>query len=112
MEPIIAYCGLVCSECPGYLHTQSGNREELDALAARARAEMGVADATADSVMCDGCLGSARQIRYCSECEVRACALARGVPHCAACAEYACATLERFLQAVPQARATLEGLRG
>ncbi|NLD43171.1 MAG: DUF3795 domain-containing protein [Chloroflexi bacterium] len=111
MEPIIAYCGLVCSECPGYIHTQAGNRAELEKLAVRFREDMGVADATADSVMCDGCLGSGRQIGYCGQCAVRACAVARGVPHCAACAEYACPTLDAFLQMVPKARATLDGLR-
>ena len=111
MEPIIAYCGLVCSECPGYIHTQTGNRAELDKLAAQAREEMGIADATAESVMCDGCLGVGRRISYCAQCGVRACALARGVLHCAVCPEYSCTTLDKFLEMVPSARATLDSLR-
>jgi len=111
VEPIIAYCGLVCSQCPGYVATQSGDRDALEAFAERARTEFGQTDATADATMCDGCPGTGRKIAYCGACEIRACAAARGVPHCAACAQYACATLEAFLANVPEARATLEGLR-
>jgi len=111
MDRIVAYCGLVCSDCPSYIHTQSCNMEELERLASQAREEHGVADATAESVMCDGCLGDGRKIDYCAQCHVRACATSRGVSTCAACADYACATLEEFFKMVPDARATLDGLR-
>ena len=112
MTRIVAYCGLVCSECPSYVHTQSGNMEELARLAERTKAEHGIADATAESVMCDGCLSAeGRKIGYCAECAIRACGVARGVAHCAACADYACDKLDGFFEMVPAARTTLDALR-
>lgn len=111
MDRIIAYCGIVCSDCPSYIHTQTGNMEELEKLAARTREEQGIADATAESVMCDGCLGDGRKIAYCAECGVRACGVSRGVANCAECADYACETLEGFFKMVPGARDVLDGLR-
>ncbi len=35
MERILAYCGLVCSECPAYLATQAGDTAALEEVAAR-----------------------------------------------------------------------------
>lgn len=113
MDRIVAYCGLVCSECPSYVHTQAGNMEELVRLAEQARTEHGVADATAESVMCDGCIAvEGRKIGYCDTCEVRACGVAHGVAHCGACPEYGCDRIEAVFQMVPAAREVLDGLRG
>jgi hypothetical protein len=112
MQPMIAYCGLVCTECQGYLATQANDLAALERQAERARMEWGVPGATAESVKCDGCLSaSGRKIGYCAECAIRACGTARGVANCAACPDYACEKLTGFLAMAPKARATLEGLR-
>jgi len=110
---MIAYCGLVCTTCEAYLATQVNDRAALERMAERARVEYGSPNATADNVMCDGCLSpSARKCGYCAECAVRACGAARGVANCATCPDYACEKLAGFFKMVPQARATLDGLRG
>jgi hypothetical protein len=112
MDKMIAYCGLVCTDCDGYIATQANDLEALERVAQRAREEFGVADATAESVQCDGCLAeNGRQIGYCATCEIRACGAGRGVVNCAHCADYACETLEGFLGQVPEARETLEEIR-
>lgn len=113
MDRIVAYCGLVCSECDAYVATQANDLETLQRLAVRVREEFGVEDATAESSMCDGCLGDdGRQIGYCSTCEIRACAVAREVANCAHCPEYGsddgCETLEPFLAHATEARLVLD----
>jgi hypothetical protein len=113
METMIAYCGLVCTTCEGYLATQANDRAALERMAERAKAEYGALNATADSVMCDGCLSaSARKIGYCAECAIRACGVARGVANCAGCPDYACEKLTGFFKLAPQARVTLDSVRG
>ncbi len=111
MSKIIAYCGLVCSECKGYLATQANDWPALEALAQETREKFGVADATAESVRCDGCLGTGRKIGYCAQCAIRACGVERGVANCAHCADYGCDKLAGFIAQVPQAQSTLNEIR-
>ena len=112
MDKIIAYCGLVCTDCEAYLATQTNDRAALEKMAARAREEYNVPDATVETVMCDGCLGSdGRKIGYCFQCKIRACGVERGVANCAHCADYACDKLEGFFGHAPHARPVLDEIR-
>jgi|GEM_PF-102264 len=108
MERIVAYCGLLCTECPAYLATKAEDREALERLAAQWREEYNAPDLTVDNVYCEGCPGEGeRKCGHCAECEIRACGAARGVANCGACPEYACEKIRGFLAMVPQARAVL-----
>ena len=113
MDRIVAYCGLVCSDCPAYVATQSNDRAALERVAAEWREEYDSPDLTADSILCDGCLGTngGRRIGYCDTCQIRACALERGVANCAHCADYACTELEGFFAHATSARTVLDGIR-
>jgi len=112
MDKMIAYCGLVCTDCKAYVATQANDLETLERLAARARDEFGIPDATTESAMCDGCLAdNGRQIGYCAVCEIRACGVARSVVNCAYCAEYACEKLTGFFERAPDAQTVLDGIR-
>lgn len=113
MDKIIAYCGLVCSECPAYVATQADDRAALERVAAQWREQFNAPDLTADSIICDGCLGGngGRLAAYCSVCEIRACGATRGVVNCAHCADYACERLEGFLGQAPHARTVLDEIR-
>jgi hypothetical protein len=112
MERMIAYCGLVCTDCDAYVATQANDLAALERLAARAREEYGMADATAEGSMCDGCLSNSERLcSYCYECGVRACAMERGMVNCAHCDDYVCDTLEAFFGMAPEARVTLDGIR-
>jgi hypothetical protein len=112
MGRIIAYCGLDCSDCDAYVATQSNDLEALERLAQRARDEFGLEDATPETTMCDGCLTeSGRQIGSCATCEIRACAVARGMPNCARCADYPCDKLASFLAHETEARSLLDEIR-
>jgi hypothetical protein len=112
MDRMIAYCGLVCTDCQAYIATQANDVEALERMAANARAEFNMPDVTVESVMCDGCLTESQRLcGYCFECQVRACGMARGVLNCAHCDDYACDALEAFWDMAPAARTTLDSIR-
>jgi hypothetical protein len=112
MDRIIAYCGLVCSDCDAYVATQANDLEALERLAQQAREGFGVEDATAETAMCDGCLvEDGRQIGYCTICEIRACGVERCLTNCAHCADYACEKLEGFFAHATDARSVLDEIR-
>jgi hypothetical protein len=112
MDRMIANCGLICTGCEAYVATQANDLAALERLAARAREEFGMPNATAESATCDGCLSNSNRLcGYCYECQVRACATGREVANCAHCDDYPCNTLEAFWRMAPEARATLHGIR-
>ena len=112
MDKIIAYCGLVCTDCEAYIATQANDLTALERMTARAREQFNNPDLTIASAMCDGCLGSdGRKCGYCFVCQVRACGMERGVVNCAHCDDYACEKLEDFFGMEPHARASLDGIR-
>jgi len=112
MDRIIAYCGLVCTDCPAYIATQANDQAALERVAARWREEYNAPNITVESVICDGCLETGeRHCSHCAECDIRACGIERGVANCGHCDDYACAKLERFFGFVPDARAVLDEVR-
>lgn len=112
MAEMIAYCGLICTDCPAYIATQANDRVALEQVAAQWREEYNAPEITVESVTCDGCLGTAgRKCGHCSECDVRACAMARAVANCAYCDDYGCETIARFFGFVPDAQIRLDGIR-
>jgi len=111
-ERIVAYCGLLCTDCPAYIATQANDRAELEGVAAMWREEYNAPDITIESVICDGCLtDGGRKCGHWHECGIRACAMAKGVANCAHCPEYACEQLQGFFGFAPEAKAILDGLR-
>src|SRR5512133_2572348 len=113
MERMIAFCGLVCTECEGYLATQANDEEWKERLAARGRDEYGDPSMTAAAVTCDGCLSFDKRLcSYCAQCEIRACGMARGVENCACCPDYdGCTKTAGFIQIVPAVKTTLDTIR-
>lgn len=111
MAKLIAYCGLVCSDCPAYVATKSGDEEALAAVA-RTWSEQFKEDIAPEACLCDGCLATGgRLIGYASQCKIRPCAMAKTVKNCAHCADYACDDLTAFFAMAPSAKQTLEGVR-
>jgi hypothetical protein len=116
MDRIIAYCGLICSDCEAYIATQADDREALERVAAHWREEYNAPDITVESIICDGCLTEeGRKCGHCFDCDMRACGMERGVVNCAHCDDYArqggCEKVERFFGFVPNARAVLDEIR-
>jgi len=111
MDKMIAYCGLVCSECDALIATQTGDRAELEKVAAKWRIEYNAPGITAEGVVCAGCNVPGEKCFHCAECNIRACAEKKGIETCASCDEYACEKLSSLLNMVPAAKATLDALR-
>jgi hypothetical protein len=110
-KKMIAKCGLTCSECPAYIATQN-NDDALRAETAKKWSTMFKADIQPADINCDGCQSESRKLfSYCNTCEIRKCARERKLATCAGCPDYSCEKLDAFLANVPEARATLEGLR-
>jgi len=110
VEELIAYCGIDCSVCPAYIATRKVDVTELEKVAQEWTKIFGK-EITPESVACDGCAtGSERVSGYCQACEVRTCAIGRGVVTCAHCDEYVCDTLEAC-PAFKAGRETLDKIR-
>jgi hypothetical protein len=111
MHEEIAYCGLGCDSCPALLATQSGDMEALAEVAARWSSDFGI-EITAESILCDGCKsGSERINNFCRVCDIRDCAVGRGLPTCASCEQYACERLSRFHAFQGEGKANLDRIR-
>lgn len=111
MSKMLSYCGLDCSACPAYL----AHRNDDQALREKTAPEwskMYGADIKPADINCVGCtVDQGAHIGHCSECEIRECATYRTLANCGECPEYACAKLAGFHQAVPAAKANLDGFR-
>jgi hypothetical protein len=111
-DRIVAYCGLICSDCSAYIATQADDQSALERVAAEWKEEYNLAEVTITDVTCDGCIDEkGRKGAHCFECEIRACGLARGVVNCAHCPDYACEKLESFFGYVPGARAVMNEIK-
>ena len=110
-EKLMAYCGLVCTECPAYIAKRTGDGALRAETARRwSRADFSVSP---EEVSCDGCPVSGSELfKYCAACEVRSCATPRGITTCAECPDYACDKLEKLFEMVgSEAHETLDALR-
>ncbi|NHJ14351.1 MAG: DUF3795 domain-containing protein [Candidatus Thorarchaeota archaeon] len=109
-EDMIAYCGLVCTECKAFIAKQTDDNE----LRASAAAMWGSPEWPMDvaDINCDGCKAEGEHFKYCAACLVRTCGHERGVATCAHCSEYVCETLRNwFKMAGTEARDRLERIR-
>jgi len=112
MERMIATCGLICTECPAYITTKNENMITLEALA-KTWSERYGATLSADDCSCSGCHSTMGPwMSHCEECDIRACGTNKGMENCGECMDYACDKIVKFLEFVPEAKATLDGLRG
>jgi len=108
---MIAYCGLDCSACDGYIATQSGNEEELKKVSEKWSKQF-QADIKPEHVICDGCRTGERQSFYCTNlCKMRKCFNEKGYNSCIECTNFACKDLKFVLDDAPEARENLEKLK-
>lgn len=94
-DEIIAYCGLNCSTCRIYLATREKDpekqKEMREGIARYIKEHFDPNTRLEDITDCDGCtVKDGRLYSGCQKCEVRKCAIQKGVKNCAYCKEYAC----------------------
>jgi len=86
----IAYCGLKCYLCPVYIATKNNDDEARAKIAAEwTAADPEGAKYTTDMINCTGCKSAGGVKIFCHEsCEVRKCAISKGIGACETCAEF------------------------
>ena len=110
MEKMIAYCGLVCSDCPTFLATKNDD-DAARAKTAAFYAEQFGFDLQSEDINCDGCLSKGgKLIAYCQTCDIRKCCMDKDLENCAVCDEQPCDKLTRFHQFSPEAKASSDAL--
>ena len=87
MRTMIAYCGLDCEKCDAYLATVNDD-QTLREKTAKAWAELNHAPILPEHINCQGCRGEGIKTVFCdSLCQIRRCALKKGVETCGDCEE-------------------------
>lgn len=111
MSKMIAYCGLVCTDCPTFLATQNDNDNARRETAAYYAEQFGL-DFKPEDINCDGCLSvGGKLIAYCQTCEIRQCCGEKGLDNCALCDDESCEKLEKFYEFSPIAKEYFEALK-
>ena len=111
-EKMIAFCGIVCSDCRALIATQT-NDIELKKEVAKAWSTK-KETLKAEYIDCDGCLTTGQRLfKFCRICDVRSCGYEKGVENCAYCREFPCEKLSGFWRrfGITEAQETLEGIR-
>jgi hypothetical protein len=108
---IVAYCGIVCTECPALIATKNNDdkkRKETAEMWSKAYGH----EMKPEDINCTGCVsGKGKKLAYCAVCEVRKCGQEKKVVNCAYCNDYVCETLGNFFQRAPQLKANLDEIR-
>jgi len=108
-EKVIAFCGLICSECPAFIAKQTDDFE----LRKKTAEEWSTEEwpLTVTDINCDGCTSGGELASFCAVCEVYKCGTERGLQNCAYCTEYPCDKLEMPWSHSPEARKVLDEIR-
>jgi hypothetical protein len=94
---MLGYCGVNCAECPAYQGTVGSKMELLE----KASQVFGNGAHSAKEWVCLGCTPADQAFlaKPCAACEMRTCAIAKGVQNCAACADYeSCQRIQKILE--------------
>lgn len=111
MEKMIAYCGLVCTDCDAFKATQQNDDNLRKELAEKWTREYSHPFKPED-INCVGCIpDEGIHIGHCNMCNIRQCGQEKGVKNCGWCDDYSCAKTEEFFKMVPACRKTLDAAK-
>lgn len=103
----VAYCGLLCHECPLYIATKNNDLREKERLAIECSNEN--CSFTPEDMTCEGCFWvNNDNSKMCGDCEIRGCAKEKLVENCGECSMYPCEIIERRLPTDAENRARLD----
>jgi hypothetical protein len=113
MDEMIAYCGLSCRTCPIYLASIELNEKKKNDLKVsiihECKEYYGIEYNIWDINDCDGCKSdSGRIFSGCSKCNVRICAVEKGITNCGYCEDYTCEKLRELYKVAPEAKTNLD----
>jgi len=105
---MIAYCGLICTDCPAYIATQENDNSKRAKTAKSWSKEFGV-EIKPEDINCDGCISNGgRLFNHCKVCEIRQCGQEKHIDNCGHCSGFACDKLDFVFNAVPNAKKILQ----
>jgi hypothetical protein len=108
---MIAYCGLDCSKCIGYLATQANDARQIADVAGKWSKQFH-ADIKPEHVICDGCKADKRKSFHCANlCEIRKCCAGKKYETCVECGKFPCSDVKFVIDNSPEAKANLDKLR-
>ncbi len=111
MGKMIAYCGLVCTDCGAYIATRKNDDKMRKEIAAEWTAKYNHPFKPED-INCDGCLpATVKTLGYLNMCAIRKCGQEKGVKNCGWCRDYSCAKTDEFFKMVPDAKKTLDAVK-
>jgi hypothetical protein len=109
LDPHIAYCGLDCSGCDVFRATafdDDGIRQDYaDKIFSQFKIKV-----EPETVNCYGCRDERPKSGYCAVCEVRQCAIDRGMENCATCEDYGCEKLQKVHAAMITVGKAVDGV--
>lgn len=110
MKDMIGYCGLDCEKCDAHIATINDD-QYLREKTAELWAKLNNAPILPEHINCNGCRVDGVKTVFCeSLCEIRKCALKRGVSTCGGCPDLnACPTIGAFISINPSAMENLKG---
>lgn len=109
LSPHIAYCGLDCSGCDVYRATAFDDDGMRQAYADKVFAQFKL-EIEPSTVNCHGCRDERPKSGYCAMCQVRQCAIDRGLENCATCADYGCDKLQKVHAAMIKVGKAVDGV--
>ncbi|HEY42332.1 MAG TPA: DUF3795 domain-containing protein [Dehalococcoidia bacterium] len=109
-EHLASVCGLYCGACPVYRVRHDVDRKDAGETLQNLAGQLNV---PIEQVTCAGCLGEGPHSPFCSECEIRRCAMtANGVTRCADCSKFPCGLLIKFSNdGIPHHRDVMKNIR-
>lgn len=94
-EKLVAPCGLYCGACSVRLAGKRNDLKLLGQIAEVLTIQQGQPIKVED-LACEGCLSNDVVAIVCRNCELRACALQKGLRHCSECPDSPCEKLVAF----------------
>jgi hypothetical protein len=111
VKKMVAYCGLVCTDCGAYIATQQ-NDDKLRQKVADDWTKKYNHPFKAADINCVGCLPvTGKHVGHCGMCEIRKCGQEKDVVNCAWCAQYPCEKLSELFKMVPENKKRLDTIR-
>lgn len=108
---LIAFCGLNCATCEGYIATQNNDQKALEEVAKMWSEQFG-ADIRPEHVICDGCRTNKRKSFHCENtCTIKPCNIEKKYNSCLQCSTFPCEEEKFILEHVPEAKKNLESLK-
>lgn len=98
---LFAYCGIFCSSCSVYISSQE-NPAQLQIIANKMNKSV-------EETRYNGCR-SEKVSSFCVHCDLKACAISKGINLCSECNEYPCFTLKSFQEKMPHRAELFESL--